>query len=130
MPASTSNSQQEANFLEDDNAGSNEEVNNPTILESHEQDTGVHQNSPPDCQNQPQVELDTIPEEEELEMEEQPDPADQDTLVFTSKESEEEPFNTAIDTTSDDSTIIMGKQVTTAFISDQVCLPTEKVGCL
>ena len=63
-------------------------------------------------------------------IEEQPDPADQDTLVFTSKESKEEPFNTAIDTTSDDSTIIMGKPVTTAFIPDQVCIPTEKVGCL
>ena len=63
-------------------------------------------------------------------MKEQPDPADQDTLVFTPKESKEEPFNTAIDNTSDDSTIIMGKPVTTAFISDQVCIPTEKVGCL
>ena len=121
MPANTSNSQQEANF-------SNEEVNNPIILESHKQDTSIHHNSPPDCQNQ--VELDTILEEEELEMEKQPDPADQDTLVFTSKKSEEEPFNTAINTTSDDSTIIMGKPVTTAFISDQVQIPTEKVGCL
>ena len=120
MPTNTSNSQQEANFLEDDDAGSNEEVNNPIIPESHEQDTGIHLKSPPDCQNQPQVELDTIPEEEELEMEKQPDPTDQDTLVFTSEESKEEPFNTAIDTTSDDSTIIMGKPVTTAFISDQV----------
>ena len=118
MPANTSNPQQEANFIEDDDAGSNEEVNNLIILESHEQDTSIHHNSPPDCQNQ--VELDTILEEEELEMEEQPDPADQDTLVFTYDESEEEPFNTAIDTTSDDSTIIMGKPVTTAFISDQV----------
>ena len=63
-------------------------------------------------------------------MEKQPDPTDQDTLVFTSKESEEEPFNTAIDTTSDDSIIVMGKLVTTAFISDQVQIPTEKVGCL
>ena len=63
-------------------------------------------------------------------MKEQPDPADQDTLVFTPKESEEEPFNTAIDNTSDDSTIVMGKPVTTAFISDQVCIPTEQVGCL
>ena len=97
MPANTSNSQQEANFLEDDDAGNNEEATDPIILESHEKDTGVHHNSPSDCQNQ--VELDTILEEE-LEMEEQPDPADQDTLVFTSDESEEEPFNTAIDTTS------------------------------
>ena len=63
-------------------------------------------------------------------MDEQPDPVDQDTLVFTSDESDEEPFNTAIDNTSDDSTIIMGKPVTTAFISNQVCIPTEKVGCL
>ena len=70
-----------------------------------------------------------IPEEEEQEVE-QPDPADQDTLVFESEESEEEPFNTAIDTTSDDSAITMGKPVTTAFISSQVQIPTEKVGCL
>ena len=130
MPANTSNSPQETNFLEDDDAGNNEEVNNPIILESHEQDTSIHHNSPPDCKNQPQVELDTIPEEEELEMGKQSDPADLDTLVFTSDKSEEEPFNTAIDTTSDDSTIIMGKPVTTAFISDQVRIPTEKVGCL
>ena len=63
-------------------------------------------------------------------MDEQPDPADQDNIVFTSKEFYKEPFNTAIDNTSDDSTIVMGKLVTTAFISDQVCIPTEKVGCL
>ena len=78
-----------------------------------------------------------IPEEEEEEeeeekqkVEEQPDPADQDTLVFESEESEDEPFNTTVDITSDDSTITMDKPVTTAFISDQVQIPTEKVGCL
>ena len=63
-------------------------------------------------------------------MKEQPDAADQDTLVFTPEESEEEPFNTAIDDTSDDPTIVMGKPVTTAFISNQAHIPTEKVGCL
>ena len=63
-------------------------------------------------------------------MEKQPDPTDQDTLVFTSEESKEEPFNTAINTTSDDSAIVMDKPVTTAFISDQVRIPTEKVDCL
>ena len=130
MSTNTSDSQQEANFLEDDDAGSNEEDNDPIIPESHEQDTGAHHSSPSDHQIQPQDELDTIPEEEEPQMEEQPDPADQDTLVFTSEESEEEPFNTAIDTASDDSTIIMGKPVTTAFISDQVHIPIKKVGCL
>ena len=50
--------------------------------------------------------------------------------MFESKESEEEPLNTTVDTTSDDSAITMGKPVTTAFISDQVRIPTEKVGCL
>ena len=50
--------------------------------------------------------------------------------MFTPEEFEEEPFNTAIDNTSDDSTIVMGNPVTTAFISDQVHIPTEKVGCL
>ena len=65
-----------------------------------------------------------IPEEDE-QVEEQPDPADQD-----SEESEEELFNTTVNTTSDDSAITMGKPVTTAFISDHVQIPTEQVGCL
>ena len=51
-------------------------------------------------------------------------------MVFTPDESEEEPFNTAIDNTSDDPTIVMGKPVTTAFVSNDVRIPTEKVGCL
>ena len=115
----------------DKDAGSDEEANNPKTPESHKQDTSAHHDSPSEYQGQLHDELDTIPEEEEEpQMNEQPDPADQDTLVFTSEESEEEPFNTAIDNTSDDSTIVMGKPVTTAFISDQVCIPTDKVGCL
>ena len=44
--------------------------------------------------------------------------------------SEEETFNTAVDITSDDSAITMGKPVTTAFISDHIQIPTEQVGCL
>ena len=50
--------------------------------------------------------------------------------MFTPNESEEEPFNTAIDDTSDDPTIVMGTPIMTAFISNEVCIPTEKVGCL
>ena len=76
-----------------------------------------------------QDDLAMIPKEEEEE-EKHIDPADQDTLVFNSKESDEEPFNTAVDTTSDDSAITMGKPVTTAFISDLIQIPTEQVGCL
>ena len=60
-------------------------------------------------------------------MEEKQDMVDQDMVVFTPDESEEEPFNMAIDNTSDDPTIVMGKPVTTAFISDDVRIPTEKV---
>ena len=131
MATNTSTPQQEANFLEEDgNTGSDEEANNAIIPESQEQDTGTHYDSPPECKNQPYDELDTIPEEEEPQLKEQPDPADQDTVVFTPKESKEEPFNTAIDNNSGDSTIVMGKPVTTAFISNEVCIPTEKVGCL
>ena len=79
---------------------------------------------------QPQDELETIPEEEEPQMEDKQDIVDQDMVVFTPYESKEEPFNMAIDDTSDDPTIVMGKPVTTAFISDDVRIPTEKVRCL
>ena len=48
--------------------------------------------------------------------------------MFNSRESDEEPFNTTIDTTSDESAITMGKPVTTAFISDLIQIPTEQVG--
>ena len=131
MATNTSNSQQEANFLEeDDDAGRDEEANNAVIPESHGQDTSMHYGNPPECKTQPQDELDTIPEEEEPQTKEQPDLAVQDTVMVTSDESKEEPFNTAIDVTSDDPTIVMGKPVMTAFISDDVRIPTEKVGCL
>ena len=82
MSTNTSNSQQEADFLEeDDNAGRNKEANNPIILKSHKQDTGTHYDSPSEWKSQPHDELDTIPEEvEEPQMEKQQDPADQDTF--------------------------------------------------
>ena len=118
----TSTPQQEANYLEDDDTFNTEEASSPTELESHEQDTSAHHHSPSDHQTPSQDDLAMIPEEEEEEqkVEEQPEPADQSTLVFKSEESEDKPFNTAVDTTSDDSAIMMGKPVTTAFISDQV----------
>ena len=131
MATNTSSPQQEANFLEqDDNAGSDEEDNEASVLESNGQGTGAHHRSPPGHNIQPQDELETIPEEEEPQTEEKQDIVNQDTVVFTPDESEEEPFNMAIDDTLDDPTIVMGKPVTTAFISDDVHIPTEKVGCL
>ena len=45
-------------------------------------------------------------------------------------DSEDEQFNTAIDDTSNDLMIIMDKPLTTAFVSENVRIPTEKVGCL
>ena len=123
MLTNTSTPQQKANYLEDDDAFNAEEGSSPTEPKSHKQDTSAHHHSFSDCQTPSQDELAMIPEEEEEQqqkVEEQPDPADQSTLVFESEESEDEPFNTAVDTTSDDSAIMMGKPVTTAFISDQV----------
>ena len=131
VATNTSSPQQEANFLdEDNNAGSDEEAENAIVLESNGQDTGAHYWNSSEHNFQPQDESETIPEEEEPQTEENQDIADQDTVVFTPDESEEEPFNTAIDNTSDDPTIAMGKPVTTVFVSDDVRIPTEKVGCL
>ena len=93
---------------------------------------GVHCASSSGHNIQPQDELETIPEEEEEDpqREEKQDIVDQDMVMFNPDESKEEPFNTAIDDTSDDPTIVMGNWFTTAFISDDIRIPTEKVGCL
>ena len=122
MSTNTLPFQQEDNYLEEDDVNI-DNASKPTIPESHEQNTGLHHTNSSDYQTQPQDDLATIPEEEV-------DPAEQDTLVFDSEESDEEPFNTTIDTTSDDSAITMGKPVTAAFISDLVQIPTQQVGCL
>ena len=131
MATNTSSPQQEANFLdENDDAGSDKEADNANVPESDGQDTGVHYGSLTEHNFQPQDELETIPEEEEPQMEKNQDIVNQDTVVFTPDESKEELFNTAIDNTSEDPTIVTGKPVTTAFVSDDVHIPTEKVGCL
>ena len=75
--------------------------------------------------------METIPEEEEDEDPQMAAKQDVDDLdTRKPEESEEEPFNLAIDDTSEDPTIVMGKPVTIAFVSDDVRIPTEKVGCL
>ena len=127
MATNTSSPQQEANLLEQD-----EEVRVP---KSNGQDTGTYGTSPTEHNAQYQDELETIPEEgeeeeEDPQMAENQEVDDPDTVVYTLDDSKEEPFNTAIDDTSEDPTIVMGKLVTTAFISDDIRIPTEKVGCL
>ena len=76
-------------------------------------------------------ELETIPEESDEEPPTAaPDDVDEaDTILYAPGDSDDKQFNTAINDTSEDPMIVMGKPVTTAFISADVCIPTEKVGC-
>ena len=128
VATNTSSPQQKPNFLEQD-----EKHNEVRVLESNGYDTGENGANHTEHDIQYQDELETIPEEEEEkdpQMAEKQDVDDLDTVAYTPDESEEEPFNTAINDTSENPTIVMSKPVTTAFISDDVCIPTEKVGCL
>ena len=77
-------------------------------------------------------ELETIPEEsdKDLPVTAQGDGDKADTISFVPGDSEDEQFNTTIDDTSEDPMIVMGKPLTTAFVSANVHVPTEKVGCL
>ena len=122
MATITSNQQQNADSVEHDEE---------KVPESNGQDTSETGDINAEHDIQYQDELETIPEEDEApQMTEKQDVDELDTIAYTPEESEEEPFNTAIDDTSEDPTIVMGKPVTTAFISDDVRIPTEKVGCL
>ena len=75
--------------------------------------------------------METIPEENEEEPPTtvQDDIDEADTILYTPEESDDEHFNTAIDDTSKDQTIVMGKLVTPTFVSADVRVPTKKVGC-
>ena len=77
-------------------------------------------------------ELETIPEESDKDFPAmaQGDGDDGDTILYIQGDSEDEQFNTAIDDTSNDPMIVMGKLFTTAFVSANVHIPTEQVGCL
>ena len=73
-----------------------------------------------------------IPEEsdEDLPVTAQGDGDEVDTILYVPGDSEDEQFNTAIDDTSEDPMIAMGKPLTTTFVSANVRIPTETVGCL
>ena len=77
-------------------------------------------------------ELETIPEENDKDFPAmaQGDGDDGDTIPYIQGDSEDEQFNTAIDDISNDPMIVMGKPLTTAFVSANVHIPTEQVGCL
>ena len=128
MATNTSSPQWKANLV-----GQDEEHDEVRVLESNGHDTGKNGANHTEHNIQYQDELETIPEEEEdedLQMAEKQDVDNLDMIAYTPDESEEEPFNPAINNTSEDPTIVMGKPVTTAFVSDDVRIPTEKVGCL
>ena len=76
--------------------------------------------------------LEMIPEEsdEDLPVMVQGDSDEGDTILYIQGDLEDEQFNTAIDDTSDDLMIVMGKPLTTTFVSVNVCIPIEQVGCL
>ena len=116
----TSSQQQKADFVEQDE----EEV-----PESNGQDTGENGAQNAESNIPYYDKLETIPEEDEGEDEDpqmavKQDIDELDTIAYNLEESEEEPFNTAIGDTSKDPTIVIGKPVTTAFVSDDVCIPT------
>ena len=119
----TSSQQQKDDFVEHD------EEKIPELID---QDTGMNGEVNAEHDIQYHDELETIPVEndEDPPMTEQEDINRVDTIVYTPEESDDEPFNTAIDDTSKDPTIVMGKLVTIAFISADIHIPTEKVGCL
>ena len=102
------------------------------ILELIDQETGMNGEINAEHYIQYHDELETIPEEndEDPPMTEQDDVDEVDMIAYAPEESDDEPFNTAIDDTPEDPTIVMGKPVTTTFVSADICVPTEKVGCL
>ena len=107
-------------------------LENYNISELLDNDTGKKTQENIEQYIQYKDELETIPEEsnEEFPVSMQGDGDDGDTIPYIQGDSEEEQFNTAIYDTSDDPMIIMGKPLTTAFVSANVRIPTEKVGCL
>ena len=107
-------------------------LENDDILELLDNDTGEKTQENIEQYIQYKDELETIPEEsdEDFPVTAQGDGDDGDTILYIQGDSEDEQFNTAINDTSDDLMIVMGKLLTTAFVSANVRIPTEQVGCL
>ena len=123
VATNTASQQQKADFVEHDEE---------KILELIDQDTGTNGEINAEHYIRYHDELETNLEENDENplMTEQEDINEVDTIAYTPDESGNEPFNTAINDTSKDPTIVMDKPVTTAFISADIRFPTEKVGCL
>ena len=107
-------------------------LENDDIPELLDNDTGEKTQENIEQYIQYKDELETIPEEsdEDFPAMVQGDGDDGDTIQYIQGDLEDEQFNTAINDTSDDPMIVVGKPLTTAFVSANVCIPTEQVGCL
>ena len=108
------------------------ELGKDDIPELLDNDTGEKTEKNMEQYIQYKDELETIPEEsdEDLPVTMQGGGDDGDTIPYVQGDLEDEQFNTAIDDTFNNLMIVMGKPLTTAFVSVNVCIPTEKVGCL
>ena len=108
------------------------EIGKDNILELVDIDTGKMYDNNMEQYIQYNEGLETIPEEsdEDLLVMVQGDGDDGDTIPYIQGDLEDEQFNTAIDDTSNDPMIVMGKLLTTTFVSVNVHIPTEQVGCL
>ena len=108
------------------------EMGKDDILELVDNDTGDVSDNYTEQYIQYNEGLEMIPEEsdDDLLITVQGDADQGDTIPYVQGDSEDEQFNTAIDDTSNDPMIVMGKPLTTAFVSANVCIPTEQVGCL
>ena len=102
------------------------------IPELIDQDTGKRSETNIEHYIRYNEELEMIPEESEEDppVTVQGDTDKVDTILYALGDSKAEQFNTAIDDTSKDPMIVMGKPLTTAFVSANIRIPTEKVGCL
>ena len=102
---------------------------NDDIPELLDNDTGKMSDNNIEQYIQCKDELEMIPEEsdEDLPVMAQDDG---DTIPYIQGDSEDEQFNTAIDDTSNNPMIVMDKPLTTTFVSVNVHVPTEQVGCL
>ena len=122
MATNTTNQQQKVESVE------HEEEKIPELIDH---DTGTNGETNTEHYIQYHDELETIPEESDKEppTAAQDDVDEADTIPYAPGDSDDEQFNTAIDDTSEDLMIVMGKPVTTTFVSVDVHVPTEKVGC-
>ena len=102
-------------------------LENDNIPELLDNDTGENTQENIEQYIQYKDDPETIPEEsnEDFPTMVRGDGDDGNTIPYIQGDSEDEQFNTAIDDTSDNPMIVMGKPLTTAVVSANVHVPIE-----